>query len=218
MKFVDPKIEKYALEKSTLPGDVPQKLAAFTRAHEQMGQMLIGELEGAFLGFLLRATRAKTVLEVGTFSGYSALAMAENLPSHGTVHTIDIESKEYTERFWKQSAHGHKIVAHRGPALEVIPTIKEPSLFDFIFIDADKENYKNYVELGLRRLSPTGAIAVDNVLWSGRVLKSEKELDKDDTSTRAIQQLNNWVATQDNLYSVLLPIRDGILLIHKKDS
>ena len=216
MDLIDPQIEKYALEKSTLPGSVPQSLAEFTRTHEEMPQMLIGEMEGAFLGLLLRAAKAKKVLEVGTFTGYSALVMAENLPSDGQVHTIDIEPKEYSSRFWKESPHGHKIIAHKGPALELIDRIGQPDFFDFIFIDADKENYKNYLQLSLKRLAPQGVIAVDNALWSGLVLKSERELDKNDASTRVIQDLNNWVALQNDLYSVLLPIRDGILLICRK--
>ncbi len=216
MRFVDQSIEEYALKKSTLPGPVPAELAQFTRDREEMSRMLVGEMEGSFLGFLLRATRAQRVLEIGTFTGYSALVMAENLPKEGEVHTIDIEPREYTSGFWQKSPHGHKITAHIGQALEVIPTLG--GLFDMVFIDADKVNYESYLKLALERLTVGGMIVVDNVLWSGLVLKSEEELGESEHSARAIKRLNDWVASRDDLYSTLLPIRDGILLICKMSS
>ncbi len=215
MKFAitEPNIENYAIMKSTLPSNSCADLELFTRDHEPRAQMLIGKLEAATLGLLIRSIKAKRILEIGTFTGYSALAMAEHLPSDGEIHTIDIEKKEYTDKFWKSSPHFKKINFHLGQALEVIPKLK--GTFDFIFIDADKENYLNYFNLTEKLLSSNGMIVVDNVLWDGKVLMNDNEL-KNDKATLAIKEFNEMIQNRNDLYKTLLPIRDGIFVITKK--
>ena len=211
-------IAEYALQKSTVPGDVPAELARHTRTHEPMSRMLAGEMVGSFLGFLIRAIGARRVLEIGTFTGHSALVMAENLPPTGEVHTVDIAPKEVASRFWEKSTHGHKIVFHVGAALEVIPRLS--GLFDFVFIDADKVNYESYFDLALERLTKRGVIVVDNVLWSGTVLKSDEELAvtaEEDPSAQAIKAFNDKIAGRKDLYRTLLPVRDGLFLICRKE-
>jgi caffeoyl-CoA O-methyltransferase len=213
MNFTDLKIEQYALNMSSHPGLQCAELEAETKNVEAMPEMLIGKLEASFLGLLIRATGAKRILELGTFSGYSALAMAEHLPTDGEIHTIDIVRKDYTSRYWRESPHGIKIKSHLGAALEVIPNLT--GRFDMVFIDADKENYSNYFELVVPKLTARGLIIVDNVLWSGRVLLDDEEL-VSDTATLAIKKFNQMVCSRADLHKTMLPIRDGILLISKK--
>ncbi len=213
MSFIDPKIESYSIEMSTRPSSVCEALEVHTRKNEEMSQMLIGPLEASFLGLLLRSLRAKRVLELGTFTGYSALAMAENLEEDGEIHTIDLHKKDYTERFWLESGHSKKIHSHLGPALDVLP--KLAGTFDLVFIDADKENYIKYFHLAEQKLSPHGVIVVDNVLWSGKVLKSDVEL-QDDSSSLAVKRFNEMIQKRTDLHKTLLPIRDGIFLISRK--
>ncbi len=213
MELIDPKIEAYARQKSTLPSSVARELAEHTRQHEDMARMLCGEMVGSFLGLLVRLSGARRILEIGTFSGYSTLCIAENLPEGGEIHTIDVKHRDYTARFWQKSGHAEKITAHTGAALDVISTLE--GLFDLVFIDADKENYSPYLELSLERLSERGMIVVDNVLWSGRVLESDSDLrgKEYESSTLAIKRLNDQVAGRNDLYATLLPVRDGLFLI-----
>ncbi len=217
MQFIDPEIEAYARQKSTLPSRAAADLAEHTCRHEDMARMLCGEMVASFLGFLVRFSGAKRILEIGTFSGYSALSMAENLPPEGELHTVDIEARDYTANFWQKSPHSHKIVFHQGAALDIVPTL--PGHFDLIFIDADKENYSPYLDLALARLSPRGAVVVDNVLWSGKVLQADDDLRgrEGESSSLAIKQFNRRVAERDDLYATLLPVRDGLFLICKKN-
>ena len=134
--------------------------------------------------------------------------MAENLPPDGELHTIDIEPKKYTDQFWDKSPHGQKITAHKGEALYLMTKLE--GLFDLVFLDADKTNYLDYAKLALPHLSGRGIIVVDNVLWSGAVLRPDEEIDPNEFSTRGIKRFNDWVASRDDLYKTLLPIRDGI--------
>lgn len=213
MNFVDLKIENYAIENSTRPSPVCAALENYTREAESMSQMLIGQLEASLLGSLIYCLRAQRILELGTFTGYSALAMAEHLPETGELHTIDINKKEYTEKFWLESGHAKKIHFHQGPALEVIPQL--PGLFDLIFIDADKENYIHYFHLLESKLTPHGLIVVDNVLWGGRVVKPDSDL-TNEASALAIKRFNEMLQERNDLHKTLLPIRDGVFLISRK--
>ena len=210
MKFIDQKIENYCLNKSTLPSHVCDELEKHTRENIPMSQMLVGKMEASFLGFLIKSIGVKRVLEIGTFTGYSALAMAEALPNNGTVTTLDIseESTKVAREYWSKSEVGHKIDLHIGPALESLDKLSPG--FDLVFIDADKENYFNYLNKCLGLLSSRGIIVIDNVLWSGSVLKAPKT-----EATAGIQKLNDYVAGRKDLYSTLLPIRDGMLLIKR---
>jgi len=215
MNFTEPKIEEYAVKMSTPPSVICAALEQQTRQVESLSEMLIGKLEASFLATLIHSLQAKRILELGTFTGYSALAMAEHLPENGEIHTIDINKKNYTDFFWKQSRHVNKIHFHQGEALNVIKNLDGP--FDLIFIDADKENYANYFNELESKLAPHGLIVVDNVLWSGRVLLPDEDLSKaNDTSSLAIKRFNELLLQRQDLHKTLLPIRDGILLISRK--
>jgi caffeoyl-CoA O-methyltransferase len=209
--FTLKEIETYCISKSFKPSKELNDLETYTRSKVDMSQMLIGPLEGSVLGFLIRLNGAKRVLEFGTFTGYSALTMAENLPEDGEVYTLDInqETVDIGKKYWEQSSHGKKITSLIGPALESLSKIK--GKIDLVFIDADKENYLNYLNKSLELLSPKGVIVLDNALWSGQVLKENPE----ESSTKALKEVNDFVANNKNLYGSLLPIRDGMFLIQK---
>ena len=174
--------------------------------------MLIGPFEGALLAMLVRLTGARRVLEIGTFTGYSALCMAEALPAKGKLTTCEIkpERADIARSFFARSPHGHKIKIHLGPALETLAGLPVSASFDFVFLDADKENYVNYYEAVLPCLRPGGLIVADNVLWSGRVLAPKKKSD------RAVVRFNNHVRRDPRVECVMLPVRDGVSLIRKR--
>jgi caffeoyl-CoA O-methyltransferase len=174
--------------------------------------MVVGPLEAAFLKVMALTVRAKRVLEIGTFTGYSALAMAEALPEGGTVITceIDPDSAAFARRYWDKSPHGQRIEVRMGPALETLRTLTGP--FDVIFIDADKANYVNYYRRVKELIAPTGVILIDNVLWSGRVLNANTH----DPSTKAIQELNRVVSSDPRVTAILLTLRDGVFVIRPK--
>jgi caffeoyl-CoA O-methyltransferase len=174
-------------------------------------QMLSGRTEGQLLRLLIRSIRASRVLEVGTFTGYSALMMAEALPADGELITLEVDPKAeaVARRYFAESEHGRKIRLLMGPALETLGTLAGP--FDFAFVDADKQNYRRYYDRVVPLLRPGGMLAVDNVLWSGRVL------DPRDEETRAIHELNERARTDPGVEHVLLTVRDGVLLVRKRD-
>lgn len=177
-----------------------------------MAIMLIGPLEASALGLMLRMLGARRVLEVGCFTGYSALAMAEQLPENGEVVTLDIsaETTAIGERYWKQSRHGKKIKLILGPAIETMKSLQGP--FDFVFIDADKENYGHYFNRALELLSPRGVIVLDNALRDGEVLKESP-----DAGTLAIRELCQKIHQDPRFYASLLPIRDGMMIVQRVD-
>lgn len=217
MQLIDKNIEDYCIAKSNLPSPDCGRIEDYTRANVHGAQMLIGKMEASFMGFLLRSIGAKRVLELGTFTGYSALAMAENLAEDGEVITIDInkETVALAQNFWTQSLHGHKIKSFLGSGLEIIPTLK--GHFDFVFIDADKRNYIEYLKLTLPLLSSQGMIVIDNVLWSGRVVPGSEPSGSElhDRNTDFIREVNNYIANEPGLYGTLVPIRDGMFLVKK---
>ncbi len=179
--------------------------------------MSITPLQAQFMQFLLRTLNAKKVLELGTFTGYSALAMALALPDDGRLITCDINTEwtKHAHPFWKQAGQTHKIQLKLGKALDTLNHLlenKEAHTFDFIFIDADKTNYLNYYERALELITPNGVIAIDNVLWHGNVINP------DDTraQTREIKKLNAHIKTDSRVNISLLPIGDGLFLIRKK--
>ena len=205
-------IEEYASAHSVAESDVCRLIREETYRTQDCPQMVVGPLEAAFLKVMALAVRATRVLEVGTFTGYSALAMAEALPEDGTVMTceIDPDSAAFARRHWDKSPHGKKIEVRVGPALETLRTLTDP--FDVIFIDADKANYVNYYRRAKDLIAPTGVILIDNVLWSGRVLNARHP----DPSTTAIQELNRVVASDPRVTAVLLTLRDGVFVIKSK--
>ena len=208
--LVDEKIEAYATNHTREEPELLARLARETEESMKLPQMLTGRLEGGFLRLMVRALQARRVLEVGMFTGYSALMMAEALPDDGRLITCEVNPKAegVARRYFTQSPHGHKIDVRMGPAVETIKTLDGP--FDFVFIDADKENYSAYYELCMERIRPGGAIAIDNVLWSGAVL------DPQDEETRAIVALNDRVHGDDRVDHALLTLRDGVMLAVRK--
>jgi caffeoyl-CoA O-methyltransferase len=212
-QIVDPNVERYAAEHTT--AEPPELQAVAAETHEKFGGragMLTGHLEGAFLRSLVAMTGAHRVLEIGTFTGYSAMAMASALPAGGTLVTLDVshEHLEVARRHIEASPWRDRIEIRMGPALESLAALDGP--FDLVFIDADKTNYRNYYEAVLPKLAERGVIAIDNVLWGGRVL------DTSDTSadTRAIAELNDALAVDDRIEVVMLTIRDGVSLIRRR--
>ena len=177
----------------------------------EYAQMLVGPLEGAFLKMMTQLVGAKRVLEIGMFTGYSALCFAEALPADGTVMTCEIDEKSSSvaRRYMAQTPVGSKISIRMGPALDTMRTLAGP--FDLIFIDADKMNYLNYYRRSLDLLAPNGVILIDNVLWSGEVLKQPPP----DESTAAIQELNRTVSADPRVTAVLVTIRDGVLVVRR---
>lgn len=204
--IVHPGIEAYARKHTETEGELFRELASVTREETTSPQMQVGHLEGAFLRLLIKIAGAKRVLELGTFTGYSALAMAEGLPEDGRLITCDVDphATAIAKRFWDRSPHGRKIELKLGPALETLKTLDGP--FDLVFIDADKENYSNYWKACVPKVRKGGVLAVDNVLWSGRVL------DPKDASDRAINGFNKLVFEDGRVEPVLLTVRDGISL------
>jgi caffeoyl-CoA O-methyltransferase len=207
MDFVRPEIEQYAEEHTTPQTDVLADLAAETRKRLRAPQMLTGRVEARFLEMLVHATGARRVLEIGTYSGYSAISMGAALPAGGRIDTceIDPEHAEVARRYIERAGYSDRITVHLGPALETIAALDGP--FDLVFIDADKVNYSNYLEAVLPKLADGGLIAADNTLWSGRVL------DPQDEDARAIAAFNDRVLADERLRCVVLTIRDGVTLI-----
>jgi len=208
-ELVAPDIEAYAEAHSMPESDVCRRLREETYRSVELPQMVVGPLEGAFLKMMATLVEAKSVLEIGTFTGYGALCFAEALPEDGTVMTCDIdaETTELAKRYWTQSPAGGKIELRLGPALETMQTLE--GAFDLIFIDADKMNYLNCYQRGLELLSPKGVMLIDNVLWSGEVLKHPSP----DGATETLQELNRSVAADSRVTAVLVTIRDGILVV-----
>lgn len=207
--LVPPKIDAYAAAHSLSESPVRRALREETERTMEFARMLVGPLEGAFLHMMARLVQATRVLEIGMFTGYSALCFAEALSEQGRVVTceVDEESAAVARRFFAQSPHGRKVEIRMGPALETLAGVHEP--FDLIFIDADKLNYVNYYRRAMELISPRGVILIDNVLWDGEVLLDPPP----DERTAAIQEVNRVVAADPRVTAVLATIRDGIWVI-----
>ena len=207
--MVLPDVEAYAEAHSLTESEICRRLREETYRTMDFPQMVVGALEGAFLKVMAMSVGAKRILEIGTFTGYSALCFAESLPDEGEVITCDIdpESTALAQKYWAKSPHGSKIQLLLAPALETLAEVT--GQFDLIFIDADKANYVKYFQRALELISSTGVILIDNVLWSGKVLESPPP----DSNTEAIQELNRLVYADPRVSAVLLTIRDGVFLI-----
>jgi len=205
-------LEHYCAEHTSPSESLLDELAAYTRAHCQYAQMLTGPVEGRLLRMLVQISGARRVLEIGTFTGYSALSMAAGLPDDGELVTCDVdpETSAIAQSFFDRSPHGSKIQLRRGRAIKTLRALPLETPFDFVFLDADKESYLDYYEAVLPRLRPGGLIAADNTLWSGKVL------DPKENSDHAIVAFNAHVHADVRVEHVLLSVRDGVLLIRKK--
>jgi caffeoyl-CoA O-methyltransferase len=203
-------LERYAAEHTTPPTPLLARLAEETRATLRSPEMLTGAIEGRFLELLVHGTGAKRVLELGTYSGYSSISMAAALSPGGHIDTCEVDERhaEVARRYIEEAGYADRIAVHLGPALETIRRLE--GSFDLVFIDADKPRYEAYYEELLPRLSPNGLMAVDNTLWSGRVLEPD-----DDESTRAIVAFNDHVRDDPRSICVVLSVRDGITLIRR---
>lgn len=208
--IVAPALEDYCRRHTTAPDALLDELAGYTRAHCRLPQMLTGPVEGAFLKLLVQLGGARRVLEIGTFTGYSALSMAAGLPDDGELVTCEIvaEHARIAQSFFDRSPHGRKISIRLAPALETLAGLTGP--FDFVFLDADKESYVNYYEAVLPKLRAGGLLLADNVLWSGKVLDPREKTD------RAIVAFNRHVAADPHVEQVMLSVRDGMMLIRKR--
>jgi caffeoyl-CoA O-methyltransferase len=208
---IDEAVEAYVEEHTTPPPAHLAALAHETREQLESPQMLTGAVEGRFLEMLVFAMQPRLVLELGTYSGYSALSMAAVLPPGGRIVTCELseERADFAQRHIDASGHADRIEIRRGPALDTIAGLDGP--FDLVFIDADKPGYAGYYEAVLPKLSEHGLIAADNTLWSGRVADPD---DVQDT-TQAIRAFNDLVRDDERVVSVMLTVRDGITLIRR---
>ena len=209
MDIVAKDLERYALAHTRPEPELLQALSDETYARMASPQMLTGRLEGRLLKLLAALAGAKRVLEIGTFTGYSALSLAEGLPENGRVITCEIEKAhaDMARRYFERSPHGRKIEIRLGPALETLARLAGP--FDLAFIDADKENYPAYYERAVELIRPGGLIVVDNTLWSGEVLRPA------DAESQAIDAVNRRIAGDARVENVLLTVRDGVQLVRK---
>ena len=203
-------IEEYAREKTSPEGALLAELARETMETMPVPEMLTGQLEGRFLKLMVQVAGARRVLEIGMYTGYSALSMAEGLPADGELVTLDIDptAVEFARKYFARSEHGKKITVKEGPALESLAMLS--GSFDLVFIDADKTNYSNYYEAVLPMVPSGGVILVDNVLYSGEVVNPRSE------NAVAIDAFNQKVRSDDRVEAVLLTIRDGVFFIRKK--
>jgi caffeoyl-CoA O-methyltransferase len=211
--LVSDAVEEYAAAHTTPAADHLRGLAEETRATLGSPGMLTGEVEGRFLELLVFLARPRLVLEIGTFSGYSALSMAPALPEDARIITCELEDRhaDVAERHIAAAGLADRIEVRHGPALDTVNGLDGP--FDVVFIDADKPGYLDYYEAVLPKLAERGLIIVDNVLWSGRV--ADPPSDDDDTNTRALRVFNDHVAADDRVVSVMLTVRDGITLARR---
>jgi caffeoyl-CoA O-methyltransferase len=211
-RLVPSDIEAYAQAHSMPESAVCRALREETQRTMEYAQMLVGPLEGSFLKMMTQLVGAKRVLEIGMFTGYSALCFAEALPADGTVITCEVDEKAaaLARQYFARSPHGKKITVCMGPALDTM--WKLTGLFDLIFIDADKTNYLSYYRRAFDLLASQGVILIDNVLWDGDVLKQPPP----DEQTATIQELNRTVSADPRVTAVLVTIRDGVLVVRKK--
>ena len=213
MKFLAEEIEAYSEAHTEDETDLLKSLNRETHANVLNPRMLSGHLQGRFLSMISRMLRPEKILEIGTYTGYSALCLCEGLQPNGKLITIDIneELETLTRRYFDQSNFFDQIDYKIGNALDIIPTLQDT--FDIVFMDADKINYVSYFNLCLDKVRPGGFILADNVLWSGKVF--DKELKKVDKDTQALMDFNRMVHEDSRVSNLLLPIRDGLMMLQK---
>ena len=210
MNLISKKIEQYCLDQSQADSGLLKDLVNKTFKEEKIPQMLSGPLVSGLLQLLIKVTGAKNILEIGMFTGYSTLKMAEALPKDGEIHTCELMEKHVktAENWFKKSNDGYKIVIHQGKAINQLDTFKIGS-FDLIFIDADKINYPEYYRRSTALLKVGGISVLDNMLWNGEVLNPK------DDNAKALRETAELIKNNHRLESLLLPVRDGILIYRK---
>ncbi|UOB18335.1 O-methyltransferase [Abyssalbus ytuae] len=213
MHFISEALESYATFHSEEEPVILKELARETHLKILRPRMLSGHFQGRLLSILSKLLRPKTILEIGTYTGYSAICLAEGLPDNGELHTIDVNEElfELQRKYFDKSGYGNKIIQHTGNALEIIPALHKN--FDLVFIDADKHNYSIYFDLIIEKMNKGGVILSDNVLWSGKVLE---HVNPNDKSTIALIEYNKKLKEDNRIETVLLPVRDGLTLSRVK--
>jgi predicted O-methyltransferase YrrM len=207
---LSPHLQSYLLDVSLRDGEVQRELRELT-AQRSDSNMQIAPEQGQFMALLVKLIEAKQILEIGTFTGYSALVMATALPAEGSITTLDInrDTGDIARRFWEKAGVSHKVRQLFGPASELLKTLEGP--YDLVFIDADKTNYETYYECALRLLRPGGVVLLDNVLWGGKVA----DPDVDDADTNALRALNQKIHQDPRVELSLLPLADGLTVARK---
>ena len=209
MHFLSEELENYAAQHTEDEPLLLQELNKRTHLNVLQPRMISGHFQGRFLSLLSKMVQPRTILEIGTYTGYATLCLAEGLHPEGVLHTIDIKEEltDLQREFFNRSGYGSQIVQHLGKAADIIPALD--TTFDLVFIDADKQNYAHYFDLVIEKMNRGGIILSDNVLWSGKVVEEVKHNDK---HTQALMAYNQKIKDDPRVETVLLPIRDGITL------
>lgn len=212
MFFLPEKLDDYVVSHSQEEPELLQELTRETYQKILQPIMLSGPYQGRVLSMISKLINPTTVLELGTFTGYSTICLAEGLKKNGIIHTIDIneELEDFQRKYFDKSGFGNQIIQHVGNAIDIIPTID--ASFDLIFIDADKPNYSNYFHLVIDKVNPGGIILSDNVLWHGKVIE---DVNEKDISTKAVLDYNTLLKNDPRIETVVLPIRDGLTISRK---
>ena len=212
MEFLPENIDQYACNHTQIENVVLAELKRETWAKVLIPRMLSGHLQGRTLSMFSKMIQPKTILEIGTYTGYSAICLSEGLQENGILHTIDIneELKNMCERYFEKAGISKQVKLHTGNAIDIIPTLDMD--FDLVFIDADKENYSKYFNLIIERIPICGYIIADNVLWSGKVVE---EVDTKDIETQGLIAFNKKIHESERVENLLLPIRDGLMVCRK---
>jgi len=207
MHFITQELDDYVVAHSQKEPELLQKLTRETYQKILQPRMLSGHYQGRVLSMISKLVNPKTILEIGTYTGYSALSLVEGMQKNGQLHTIDVNEElvDFQRKYFDKSRYGNQIHQHLGSAIDIIPTLDIK--FDLVFIDADKPNYVNYFNIIIDKMNPGGIILSDNVLWSGKVLES---LQAKDESTRVLLEYNKLLNENPRIETVLLPIRDGL--------
>lgn len=210
MEFLPEALSKYAESYTSAESELLSELNRDTYANVLIPRMLSGHMQGRILSFFSKMIQPKIIIEIGTYTGYSALCMAEGLSDGGSLHTIDIneELQDRILHYFNRSPYKDQLHFHLGNALELLPNLPKP---DLVFIDADKENYMKYYEMLVPRMSSGGVLIADNVLWSGKVLDEAERMR--DEETRALHEFNQMVQADERVENVLMPVRDGLMVI-----
>ena len=213
MEFISKKLYNYIKNHSIEESDLLKELERETKLKTLNPRMLCGSHQGRVLSLISKLKQPKLILEIGTFTGYTTLCLAEGMSNDGFIHTIDINEElyDFQRNYFTRSKYGDRIIQHVGNALEILDSINLK--FDLIFLDADKENYTRYLEKIVNKLNVKGVLITDNVLWSGKVVAS---ISDDDLSTKEIDNFNKILNQRDDMETILLPLRDGISLSIKK--
>ena len=213
MNFISRELEVYCSSHTSEAGSILEELNHETQTSVLNPRMISGHLQGQFLALISQIQKPKCILEIGTYTGYSAICLAKGLPADGVLHTIEVneELEDMNQRYFKKAQLEHQIVRHTGDALNILP--KLDLKIDLAFIDADKKNYPEYFDLLIEKMNSGGLIIADNVLWSGKVIR---ELEPSDQATKSLLEYNKKTHLDPRVENLLLPLRDGLMLCRKK--